>query len=150
MNDQDFYKEQFPLVDIPKYTEKDISDELDRTQKSRSLMVRDWFTRNFLIMWSFASIINIAILFYVFSHLLETNAELNSLFTNNQYLIALFIVLFMAPWIALMCPYPKWYKKVKRIEAEFNVRAKLCKSQLKGADEKLTMQIFDYCNTYPK
>ena len=113
-------------------------------------MVRQWFTRKFLIMWSLASTINIAILFYIFTSVLEVSPELNAILIDNMYLIALFIALFMVPWIVLMCPYPHWYKKVKRAEAEFNVRATLCQPQLKGASAKLTMQIFDYCNTYPK
>lgn len=144
------YKEMFPLVDIPNYSENDVLIEHQNVSEFKSSLVKAWFSKKFPLLWIASTAGVMTGMYFMLQFLFKGNIELQNLLFENIAIIASVVPLFMLPWCVLLCPIPNWYKKTMREEAEFNVRASLCKEQLENANDELTMQIFGYCNTYPK
>lgn len=137
-----------PLVKVPDYSEADIDVEHLRLIEIHKQEVLDWF-KNVYSMLVLCSLIITCVLLYFFPTVLSWMGLSDDLskagFDIKGYLP---LYLLVVPLLPLpLCPIPDWYKMPGRDEAEFDLRAKLTKSQLENASEDKIRQIFAYCNS---
>lgn len=137
-----------PLVKVPDYSETDVDVEHLRLISIHKQEVMDWFRNVYSLLVLCSLLVACVFLYFVPSAInwLGLSEDLRKIgFDIKDYLP---IYLLVVPLLPLpLCPIPGWYKKPGRDEAEFELRAKLTRSQLDNASEQKIRQIFAYCNS---
>lgn len=154
MNKFYLLKKKFPEVDIIEYTDDDISNkiaELNKLKKASAAgMIKD--ESAFIVI---SNIVSIFVFYELSSYVLDSTgikSRLEGIIPTGIliFILCSFFSLFilMSILVRLYTRMPKWRKLTTQEEAEFEIRAELCRPQLEKANDDLVIKIYNYCKSY--